>query len=131
MPSYHAGFDPLSLSKPAEYLQFDVDALDQNKPQNRMGKLLGTLTVEAEAAEDSLVVRVQLLCKALIIFSDLKYPALSRAERRRWQKRCHCPHRGCLSVCARLVCAAFASRGARLGFLQINGVCAAGGSCRR
>eukprot|EP00244_Chara_vulgaris_P014665 TRINITY_DN92_c0_g1_i6.p1 TRINITY_DN92_c0_g1~~TRINITY_DN92_c0_g1_i6.p1 ORF type:complete len:304 (-),score=63.47 TRINITY_DN92_c0_g1_i6:130-1041(-) len=35
------GFDPLGLGKPAEYLQFDVDGLDQNLAKNRAGDLLG------------------------------------------------------------------------------------------
>jgi light-harvesting complex II chlorophyll a/b binding protein 4 len=50
-----AGFDPLSLSKPAEYLQFDLDALDQNKPRNKAGQVLGKLKVAVESTEDSLV----------------------------------------------------------------------------
>ena len=29
------GFDPLGLSKPTEYLQYDVDSLDQNKVTER------------------------------------------------------------------------------------------------
>jgi len=35
------GFDPLGLSKPAEYLQFDVDQLDQNAAVNKAGKVVG------------------------------------------------------------------------------------------
>mmetsp|Transcript_22971 Transcript_22971/g.40660 ORF Transcript_22971/g.40660 Transcript_22971/m.40660 type:complete len:304 (+) Transcript_22971:319-1230(+) len=35
------GFDPLGLSKPAEYLQFDVDQLDQNAPVNKAGRIIG------------------------------------------------------------------------------------------
>lgn len=35
------GFDPLGLSKPAEYLQFDSDSLDQNKAVNKAGNLVG------------------------------------------------------------------------------------------
>jgi len=31
------GFDPLSLSKPAEFIQMSPDALDQNAPVNKMG----------------------------------------------------------------------------------------------
>ena len=53
----YVGFDPLSLSKPAEYLQFDLDALDQNKPRNKAGQVLGKLKVAVESTEDSLVVR--------------------------------------------------------------------------
>ena len=33
------GFDPLGLAKPAEYLQYDVDQLDQNKAVNKAGKV--------------------------------------------------------------------------------------------
>merc|ERR1712188_105416 len=31
------GFDPLGLSKPLEYLQFDLDQLDQNRAVNKAG----------------------------------------------------------------------------------------------
>jgi len=36
------GFDPLGLSKPVEYLQFDLDQLDQNNSVNRAGNVVGT-----------------------------------------------------------------------------------------
>ncbi|KAJ7537355.1 hypothetical protein O6H91_11G003100 [Diphasiastrum complanatum] len=36
------GFDPLSLGKPPEYLQFDVDSLDQNLAKNLAGDVLGS-----------------------------------------------------------------------------------------
>lgn len=35
------GFDPLGLGKPSEYLQYDVDSLDQNLDLNLPGDLLG------------------------------------------------------------------------------------------
>jgi len=35
------GFDPLGLSKPAEYLQFDVDGQDQNNAVNKRGTVVG------------------------------------------------------------------------------------------
>ncbi|CAK0784280.1 Chlorophyll a-b binding protein CP29.1, chloroplastic [Coccomyxa viridis] len=35
------GFDPLGLAKPTEYLQIDLDALDQNKAVNKAGQVLG------------------------------------------------------------------------------------------
>lgn len=35
------GFDPLGLSKPVEYLQFEIDQLDQNQSVNRAGSLVG------------------------------------------------------------------------------------------
>merc|ERR1712224_1153965 len=36
------GFDPLGLAKPVEYLQFDLDQLDQNAAQNVAGSVIGT-----------------------------------------------------------------------------------------
>jgi len=36
------GFDPLGLSKPVEYLQFDLDQLDQNQAQNSAGNVVGS-----------------------------------------------------------------------------------------
>merc|ERR1711904_1857 len=36
------GFDPLGLAKPVEYLQFDLDQLDQNKAQNVAGGVVGS-----------------------------------------------------------------------------------------
>lgn len=36
------GFDPLGLSKPTEYLQYDLDALDQNKAVNKKGGIVGS-----------------------------------------------------------------------------------------
>merc|ERR1711881_380161 len=36
------GFDPLGLAKPVEYLQFDLDQLDQNQAQNRAGNIIGS-----------------------------------------------------------------------------------------
>merc|ERR1712110_1105417 len=36
------GFDPLGLAKPVEYLQFDLDQLDQNSAQNVAGSIIGT-----------------------------------------------------------------------------------------
>merc|ERR1711990_660436 len=38
------GFDPLGLSKPVEYLQFDLDQLDQNQAVNKAGGILGSFT---------------------------------------------------------------------------------------
>jgi len=38
------GFDPLGLSKPAEYLQFEVDQLDQNQAVNRAGRVTTTIS---------------------------------------------------------------------------------------
>lgn len=35
------GFDPLGLGKPAEYLQFDLDSLDQNLAKNVAGDIIG------------------------------------------------------------------------------------------
>ncbi|KAF5940954.1 hypothetical protein HYC85_022121 [Camellia sinensis] len=36
------GFDPFGLGKPAEYLQFDLDSLDQNLAKNSAGDVIGT-----------------------------------------------------------------------------------------
>lgn len=36
------GFDPFGLGKPAEYLQFELDSLDQNLAKNQAGELIGT-----------------------------------------------------------------------------------------
>ena len=46
------GFDPLSLSKPPEYLQFDLDSLDQNLAKNPAGSLLGSRKVETKNKEE-------------------------------------------------------------------------------
>ncbi|XP_065871482.1 chlorophyll a-b binding protein CP29.3, chloroplastic [Euphorbia lathyris] len=36
------GFDPFGLGKPAEYLQYDLDSLDQNLAKNLAGEIIGT-----------------------------------------------------------------------------------------
>lgn len=36
------GFDPFGLGKPAEYLQFELDSLDQNLAKNNAGEIIGT-----------------------------------------------------------------------------------------
>lgn len=50
------GFDPLGLSKPVEYLQVDVDELDQNAPKNKPGAIIGQFENRGEqvSAADSL-----------------------------------------------------------------------------
>lgn len=35
------GFDPFGFGKPAEYLQFDLDSLDQNLAKNEAGDVIG------------------------------------------------------------------------------------------
>ncbi|WP_289481750.1 chlorophyll a/b-binding protein, partial [Klebsiella pneumoniae] len=42
------GFDPLGLSKPAEYLQVDLDQLDQNAASNKAGQVIGSFTPVAD-----------------------------------------------------------------------------------
>jgi len=42
------GFDPLGLSKPTEFIQMDLDALDQNKAQNKAGGVVGTITPDID-----------------------------------------------------------------------------------
>lgn len=52
------GFDPLGLAKPAEYLQFELDALDQNAATNPSGNVMGKLIPDSTTvSEDSLQVR--------------------------------------------------------------------------
>jgi len=49
------GFDPLGLSKPTEYLQVDIDELDQNAAKNRQGGIVGAFTpVADQVSTDSL-----------------------------------------------------------------------------
>lgn len=38
------GFDPFGLGKPVEYLQYDLDSLDQNLAKNLAGEIIGTRT---------------------------------------------------------------------------------------
>merc|ERR1712216_155908 len=42
------GFDPLGLSKPTEYIQMDIDQLDQNKAINKPGAAVGTITPDID-----------------------------------------------------------------------------------
>lgn len=42
------GFDPLGLSKPVEYLQVEVDELDQNAAVNKKGQILGSFAVSTD-----------------------------------------------------------------------------------
>merc|ERR1712050_263193 len=42
------GFDPLGLAKPVEYLQFELDQLDQNQAQNIAGNIVGSLKPNAD-----------------------------------------------------------------------------------
>ncbi|XP_073034220.1 chlorophyll a-b binding protein CP29.1, chloroplastic-like [Primulina eburnea] len=42
------GFDPFGLGKPAEYLQFELDSLDQNLAKNPAGDIIGTRTEAAD-----------------------------------------------------------------------------------
>jgi light-harvesting complex II chlorophyll a/b binding protein 4 len=45
------GFDPLGLAKPVEYLQVDIDQLDQNKATNKAGQVIGTFTPNIDKVE--------------------------------------------------------------------------------
>merc|ERR1719389_582144 len=47
------GFDPLGLAKPVEYLQFDLDQLDQNQAVNKAGGAVGSFkpTVDEVSTE--------------------------------------------------------------------------------
>lgn len=52
------GFDPIGLAKPTEYLQMDLDQLDQNAAKNRAGGVIGKLKpVDNTPTTDSLQVR--------------------------------------------------------------------------
>ncbi|OIW19109.1 hypothetical protein TanjilG_08909 [Lupinus angustifolius] len=42
------GFDPFGFAKPAEYLQFELDSLDQNLAKNVAGDIIGTRTELAD-----------------------------------------------------------------------------------
>lgn len=49
------GFDPLGLAKPTEYLQVDIDELDQNKAVNKAGSIIGKFNPVPDAVStDSL-----------------------------------------------------------------------------
>ena len=53
-----AGFDPFGLSKPVEYLQFDLDALNQSVAVNPSGNVIGKLKkVDNKPTERTIVVR--------------------------------------------------------------------------
>lgn len=53
-----AGFDPFGLSKPVEYLQFDLDALNQSAAINPSGNVIGKLKkVDNKPTERTIVVR--------------------------------------------------------------------------
>jgi hypothetical protein len=42
------GFDPLGLAKPTEYLQVDIDELDQNAAKNKPGEIIGSFSGRSE-----------------------------------------------------------------------------------
>jgi light-harvesting complex II chlorophyll a/b binding protein 4 len=49
------GFDPLGLGKPVEYVQYELDALDQNGYENKRGEPIGKLIPDSTTvSEDSL-----------------------------------------------------------------------------
>lgn len=47
------GFDPLGLAKPVEYLQYDVDSLDQNLAVNKKGNLIGTFKPDVDQVSEN------------------------------------------------------------------------------
>lgn len=52
-----AGFDPLGLSAPTEYLQFDIDSLNQSAAVNKAGGIIGKLKkVDNKPTERTIVV---------------------------------------------------------------------------
>merc|ERR1712032_356562 len=42
------GFDPLCLSKPVNYLQFDIDQLDQNQAVNKSGLMISEIVIKSD-----------------------------------------------------------------------------------
>mmetsp|Transcript_2123 Transcript_2123/g.7376 ORF Transcript_2123/g.7376 Transcript_2123/m.7376 type:complete len:258 (+) Transcript_2123:92-865(+) len=50
-----AGFDPLGLGKPVEFVQLELDQLDQNAPKNVAGRAIGKIKPNNAAPEDSIV----------------------------------------------------------------------------
>ena len=53
-----AGFDPFGLSKPVEYIQFDLDSLDGSAAVNPIGQVIGKLKkVDNAPTERTIVVR--------------------------------------------------------------------------
>lgn len=46
------GFDPFGLGKPASYLQYDIDSLDQNLAKNLAGDVIGTRFESADVNPD-------------------------------------------------------------------------------
>ena len=54
------GFDPFGLAKPTEYLQMDLDRLDQNAATNPSGRVIGKLKkVDNKPQARTIVVRRQ------------------------------------------------------------------------
>ena len=54
-----AGFDPFGLSKPTEYLQFDLDSLNGSAAVNPYGRVIGKLKkVDNKPTERTIVVSV-------------------------------------------------------------------------
>lgn len=59
-----AGFDPLGLSKPVEYLQFDLDSLNQSRAINKSGNIIGKLKkVDNKPTERTIVVSVLVVAR--------------------------------------------------------------------
>lgn len=48
------GFDPLGLAKPTEFLQIDIDQLDQNAAVNKPGSVVGKFSSTDEVVGDAL-----------------------------------------------------------------------------
>merc|ERR1712118_394379 len=46
------GFDPLGLSKPTEFIQMDLDALDQNKAVNKAGGAIGAIKPDVDKLKE-------------------------------------------------------------------------------
>ena len=61
------GFDPLGLGKPTEYLQVDIDELDQNAPKNKAGGIIGSFQQKSDkvSATDRLAPYDEVRCPSL------------------------------------------------------------------
>ena len=82
-----AGFDPFGLSKPVEYLQFDLDSLDGSAAVNPIGQVIGKLKkVDNAPTERTIVVRKNARfrasrTRAMATSSTLDAPGNRRANR--------------------------------------------------
>ena len=75
------GFDPFGLSKPTEYLQFDLDALNQSAAKNPSGKVIGKLKkVDNAPQARTIVVRPVSRAKLYARKLSLSFARVSRSR---------------------------------------------------